>query len=310
MGEWSKKVGEQGENIVAELLKRIGWADAQNNIDIPCVRGQRHSTGKGQRKKHGIDRFLPCQSPLVDRTVDHLAISVKFSASPYPSSPNTKFKEYFRDLAMALECFRNSSLRSDASKQFSGVSGARNVGVLFWLTNDKIDRDILSDVASVRQVDDYLYETIFVVDDYRAAFLFDSIDYINRQYPQDDVEFLYPITGRNINPAQRESSGKVLPVEFVNAPILPFQIHKSSGTTLLALTCIDEFHPDRLRRIIGLAQDITNDFAAETVIAFPDFDQLHHGNSVMEAKAGFEDKKFTDTVKVVSFRDDFRGVVQ
>lgn len=308
MGEWSKRVGEHGESVVSELLQSIGWSDAQRNVDIPCVRGQRHSHGERQRKSHGIDAFFPCFSHLVDRTLDHLVISVKFSASPYPASPNTKFKEHFKDLAVALECFRNSTLRSDANKQFSGVGTARNIGVLFWLTNDKSDRDILADVANVRQIDDYSYETIFVVDDFRASFIFDSIHYVSTRYPHNAVEFLYPSTGRNINPSQRESSGKVLPVEFINSPIIPFQVHSSEGRKVLVLTCIESFHQDRVRRLIGLAQDITNDFAAETVLAFPDYDELHHGNLVKEAKTGFENKRFTDTVKVTSFRNGLRGV--
>ena len=29
MGEWSKKIGEVGERIVADLLEEIGWGDAQ-----------------------------------------------------------------------------------------------------------------------------------------------------------------------------------------------------------------------------------------------------------------------------------------
>lgn len=308
MGEWSRRIGEHGESVVAELFEMIGWADAQRNVTLPCVQSQRHGGGESERRTHGVDSFFSYHSSLVDRTLDHLVVSVKYSSTPYPASPNSKFKEHFSDLAMTLECFRRSSLRSAAGKQFSGVGNARNIGVLFWLTNDRSNQDILSKVASVRKVDDFAYETIFVVDDFRASFLFDSIHYVKTKYSADCVEFLYQSTGRNINPTTRETAGKILPVEFVNSPILPFRIQKSDGGKILVLTCIETFHPDRLRRLIGLAQNVTQDFAKETIILFPDYDQLHHENQVREAKAGFEDKGFTESVRVGAFRTGFREV--
>jgi hypothetical protein len=39
---------------------------------------------------------------------------------------------------------------------------------------------------------------------------------------------------------------------------------------------------------------------------FPDYDQLFHENQVREAKAGFEDKGFTESVRVGAFRTGFR----
>lgn len=308
MGEWAKKIGEHGEGVVAELLEMIGWADAQTNLELPCVQGHKHGSTDRERRTHGIDKFFSYQSRLVDRTLDHLVISVKYSAAPYPSSPNSKFKEHFIDLAMTLECFRRSSLRNAAGKSFSGVENARNIGVLFWLTNDRSNLDVLPKVATARKLDDYAYETIFVVDDFRAAFLFDSIQYVRTKHAADRVEFLYQSTGRNINPATRENAGVVLPAEFVNSPILPIRVIKADGGKILVLCCIEEFHPDRLRRLIGLAQNLTQDFAKEAVILFPHYDQLLHDNQVKEAKAGFDDKGFTESVRVGAFRSDFRDI--
>jgi hypothetical protein len=310
MGEWSRKIGEHGEDVVSELFELIGWADAQKNLTIPCLQGQRHSNGTSVRTTHGIDSFFSYKSRLVDRTLDHLVMSIKYSSNPYPASINLKFKEHFIDLAKTIECFKRSSLRSQAGKQFSGINNARNIGVLFWLTNDRSNESILSKVASVRKVDDFAYETIFVVDDSTASFLFDSIHYIKGKYAEDSVDFLYHFTGRNINPATRETSGTILPVEFVNSPILPFRITKIGGAKILALSCAKNFHVDRLRRLIGLAQNLTQDFAQETVILFPDYDRLVHDNSVKEAKVGFKDNNFTESVKVASFHTGFRELEQ
>jgi len=309
MGEWSRKIGEVGEKTVSDFMNMIGWGDAQHNLTLPCIQRQRHSTADGERKTHGIDHFFSHQSNLVDRTLDHLVISVKYSASAYPVNPNAKFKEHFLDLAKTLECFRKSDLRNTTGKHFSGISIARNIGVLFWLTNDRANQDVISKLAELRKIDEYAYETIFVVDDYRASFIYDSIRFVKNMFSgEDKVEFLYPSTGRNLNPTTRESSGKILPVEFINSPILPFRIEKKDGGKVLAMTCIEDFNTDHLRRLIGLAQNITQDFAKETLLLFPDYDKLRHENQVGEAKTVFENKSFTESVKVGSLRTGFREV--
>jgi len=53
---------------------------------------------------------------------------------------------------------------------------------------------------------------------------------------------------------------------------------------------------------------MTLDLATETLIIFPNYNQLQHENDVRRAKAGFEDKSFTKTVTVSCYRNDFRSV--
>lgn len=36
MGEWSKKIGEYGENVVEKFLSIIGWNNVQKGIEIKC----------------------------------------------------------------------------------------------------------------------------------------------------------------------------------------------------------------------------------------------------------------------------------
>ena len=307
MGEWSKKIGEVGEKIVFDLLDEIGWGDAQKNVSISCVHGQRHGTENSATTTHGIDGFFSYPSRLTDRTLDHLIISVKFSSNPYPDSPSSKFKDHFLDLAKTMECFRKSSLRNEAGKHFSGIETARNVGVLFWLTNDRSNKDIISKVSNCRKIDDYTYETIFLVDDYKAAFLYDSIRFLRLNNPTNTVEFLHPSTGKNINPTTREAAGKVLPVEYVNSPILPFRITSNDNKKTLVLSNADDFAVDSLRRLLGLAQTLSQEFATNTLILYPDYDPLRHDNFVQEAKAGFANKTYTESVSVGCFRNDYRG---
>lgn len=307
MGECSKKIGEFGEKVVFDnLLNEIGWGDAQKNVSMPCVHGTKHAFRKLPRTTHGIDAFFSYPSRLIDRTLDHLIISVKYTSGTYPDSPVSKFKNHFFDLTQTIECFRKSELRSNAGKNFSGVTTARNIGILFWLTNNRVNNDIVSKLNNCRGLDEFSYETVFVVDDYKAAFLHDSICFLRKKYSNDTVEFMHPNTGKNINSSTRETASKVLSVEYINSPVIPFSITSSDNKKTLALSCSDNFAIDNLRRLLGLARDITTGFASSTLLLYPDYDQLQHNNFVQEAKSGFGDKRYTESVSVACFRDDFR----
>ena len=56
-GEWSKRIGEEGEAKVKGLLDLLGWAPLITNYDIPCSFPTEHSTGesKTHRREHGLD---------------------------------------------------------------------------------------------------------------------------------------------------------------------------------------------------------------------------------------------------------------
>ena len=308
MGEWSKKIGEVGEEIVYEFLSLIGWGDAQKGIEISCIHGLKHKEQQSPKKTHGIDYFLSLHSQLVNRTLDHLVISVKYSESPYPSSPVTKFKDHFGDLAKTIECFKKSQLRIESNLAVSSIDQSRDIGVLFWLTNkDSSDDDIISKIATSRRIEDYVYDIIYLVDNNRISFIYDTIKHIKAEFTKSKVEFFYPNTGRNFNPSNRESSGDILPVEYINSSILPIKITNTDGTKSLVISTIEEFHKDRLKRLIGLAQELSLNLTKNTIILFPNYNDLNHQNDVQATKNGFKDKSFTKTVTVNSFRKDFRG---
>ena len=303
MGEWSKKVGEVGEEIVQEFLNLIGWNDVQKGIELPCA------MSKHKASTHGIDYFLSLNSQLVNRTLDHLVISVKYSSNPYPASPSTIFKKHFCDLAKTIECFKKSKLRKDASQAANSIDQSRDIGVLFWLTNsDDTYSDVISKVATTRRIEDYNYDTIFLVDNHRVSFIYNSMMYLKSTYPKTKIEFFYPNTGQNFNPSSRETAGSILPVEYINSSIIPFKVTDTDGSKILVLSSVDEFHIDRLKKLIGLAQDISQDLTTSTIILFPDYNDLNHGNDVQASKIGFKDKDFTKTISVSSYKSDFRGI--
>ncbi len=63
-------------------------------------------------------------------------------------------------------------------------------------------------------------------------------------------------------------------------------------------------------RLIGLSQDLTNSWAANVVIAFPDYNKFENEDDVIGAKNEFENTKFVNDIEVVTYNPDFRDEVK
>lgn len=56
MGEWSKKIGEYGEDVVKTFFSVIGWNDLTSGVQLTCLNKEKHLNDKGNPKTtHGID---------------------------------------------------------------------------------------------------------------------------------------------------------------------------------------------------------------------------------------------------------------
>ncbi|MEG0795985.1 MAG: hypothetical protein RR397_05695, partial [Odoribacter sp.] len=62
-GEFSKRIGEIGEDTVSNFLQLIGCGTPIKNFDISCINSQKHDC-----KTHGIDGYFHYQSPLITNT--------------------------------------------------------------------------------------------------------------------------------------------------------------------------------------------------------------------------------------------------
>ena len=309
MGEWSKKIGEFGEKIIDDFFKQIGWADAQKGVSITCNKPEKHKLSGEERNTHGIDKLFSYESKLIDEQLEIILVSVKYTTKKYKKNPNSEFKNHFRDLAQTIECFKLSQERQNINNSASGVSQTKDIGVLFWLSNHReSDDDVISKVANVSLTDDFDYDSIYLVDNNRAAFIYYSIQYAQRKFNNCDINFYYQDTGKNFNPVKKTNCGKILPVQFINSSILPFRIEKKElNEVSLLITAIEDFDKDDLKRLMGLAQQVTQNWAGKIYIAFPDYDELLHGNIVKEVKMSLQDKNFTQRIEVTSFIDDFRN---
>lgn len=310
MGEWSKSIGEHGEDIVFSFLKLIGWKAAVPGLDVSCIRPTDHQRpgSSSERTTHGIDYVYTDKSPLEDGVLKHLCISSKFSTNAYPRPLTTTFKNHFTDLATAIECFKRSAQKRQLQGGYTGITAEVVAGVLFWINGaDEKDFDAVSEIASSKKLDASNFGTIYVVDNRRACFLYEAICYMRNTYGAANVKFLYPSTGKNVDPLTRNAAGDELPAEYLTSGIIPFFIQEGDAKSL-AVCCDDDFSEEGLRRLIGYLSLVALDFPQKVLVAFPDYSFSDHGRQVALAKGSIANKRFAELVEVVSYRSDFRSI--
>ena len=303
MGEWSKKIGEYGENLVERFLSVIGWNDPVKGITIPCyMQNGEHKNDKEESvKTHGIDFMYSYMNPLFDGQLNNIIISSKYTMDKYPNSPTKKFKWYITDLINTIQCYNCSEKKAEFVSQYN-CSSHNDVGVLFWLSGSKdSDDDLISNISSAR-IDVICNNTVYIVDNRHVAFILELIKYIKAQNKYS-YSFYYPSTGLNVNPASRQNTGDIMPVEFLNSSLIPFKLENKSNSneTILFIGTLEKFEKDTFIRLMGLAKDLSTNLAGQVIIGFPDYNNLSHDEIVRTSKLGFQDANYTKTVKVVNF---------
>lgn len=303
MGEWSKKIGEYGEDTVEKFLSAIGWSTPIKGITIPCsmLNGEHKNEKEESVQTHGVDFLYSYMNPFVSGQLNNIIISSKFSMEKYPNSPTKKFKWFMTDLINAIECFGCSEKKNEFTEPFT-CSSINDIGVLFWLHGSKNSNDDLISSVSSARIDAVCDKTIYIVDNKHIAFILELILYIKAQQ-QYSYSFYYPGTGLNINPTTRKNTGNFLPVEYINASVIPFKLENKANPNEIAffIGTIENFEKESFLRLMGLAKDLSADLAGQVVIGFPDYNKLLHEEIVNSSKLGFRDVNYTKTVKVVNF---------
>ena len=316
MGELAKKIGEKGEKLVSEFLQVIGWDNFQDGESIACCYPEKHKspTAKGNRKTHGIDVFYSFRSQLQDYTLENIVLSVKYTKDPYPANPSTKFKEHLKDLAQTVDCFMKSELRSDNNEQYemTGIQRANDTGVLFWLSNHKeSDQDIVSKIANIHLDKSLNFSTVHIVDNSRASFIYDSIQFIRNNFREFDYSFHHVFSSSNYQDPKIEKHGQIMPVEYLTSNLLPFRF-KRKGTEkeyAFCISCREEFSEEVIHRLLTLASDISQEFTEGFVFLFPDYDQLNHESILKKALRLRSEGKSSLDVTVKSYKSDFRNLI-
>lgn len=302
MGEFSKRIGVIGEEIVVEFLALIGWHNPVRNFDIPSIDPEKHG-----KKTHGIDAFINYKSPMISRTLENVLISVKYSKDKYPKYPVEKFKDHYRDIAMAIESFKKSEMRAKTINNRSDFESTFDRGIIFWLNNvDDDTQDLIQKLSKLEAPKDYNHDGIFLVDNNKIEFFFNSIEFVKRKYPNKVIEFTYFNSGLNSD-NDTSKNGSIMPIQYLASNILPIRVQTDIDKNTLILCSRESFEEEELIKLIGLAKNITSNYQSTTVIAFPDYNRLQHEQIVDNAKLIVEESSFTNSLTVENFNPNFRN---
>lgn len=312
MGERSKTIGEKGEQIVGNFLKMIGWNNPQPNRTLTCVHPIEHKSkqAKNNRTTHGIDFFYANKSNLKINTLDNIVISVKFSAAEYPKSPSTDFKTHLTDLSQTLECFVRSELRQDSITDFNdqrSIKKADDLGVLFWINNNKTSvQNIAKEVATIEIPKDLKFSSVYLVDNYRMAFIHQTLTKLNSKYSDYDINFHYNQSDANFSDPDIKKYGKSMPVEYLTADIIPFRlIDRVHNKDLFCISLNDNFSEQNLNYILSYASDVSLDFTTNFVILYPDYNELEHATIYEKSVGKFNRREHKISVRIHSFNTEF-----
>ena len=302
MGEFSKRIGDVGEEIVVDFLALVGWHQPVRNIDIPSIDPEKH-----EKNSHGIDAYFHYKSPMISRTLENILISVKYSKDKYPNGPVEKFKSHYRDLGMAIESFKKSEIRANTINSRSDFETTFDRGVIFWLNNvDDDSFDLLEKLSKLEAPKDFNHDGIFLVDNKKIEFFFKAIEFAKRKYPNKEIQFTYFSTGLN-NDNDTPKNGSIMPVQYLGSNILPMRVQTDTDKNTLILCSRENFEEEELIKLIGLAKNITANYQSNTIIAFPDYNRLQHEQLVNNAKLIVEEASFTNTLSVENFNPNFRN---
>lgn len=297
MGEYSKRIGEVGENVVADFLKLIGWENPLRNDDIESI------DTDFRKRTNGIDGYFHYINPMVSGTIENIIYSSKYSTDPYPiSQVVTQFKERYLELSKAIESFKKSELKQRTINLHQSIDTCFDRGILFWLNNSTLgENDLISRLSRIELNTGVNHDGILLVDNKRIAFIYDSICFAHFKYRHHEVDFVYFNNGLN-NDDRNPRNGKIMPVQYINSSILPLRASKANETTII-INAIDRFDRDDLMKYMGIAKNIGCNAQGATLICFPDYSETDHLPTVNNIKQIFNDASFTSQLEVVNYNN-------
>jgi hypothetical protein len=289
MGERSRTIGEIGENITKNFFDLIGWSHTLPNESLGCLKPQKHATKsskKGKRETHGVDYLYSYRSPLENKTINNVILSVKNTDAPYPNNPVSKFKEHIADLAQTIECFTGSKQKSEQLTKFKHYKKSNDIGVIFWLSqSEETYDDVISKLENCR-VDSNL----------------------KLSFTGHEILFYYPDTSMNYADSEIVQYGKSLPVEYINSPVIPFLLKQGKGNIdTFCIAVSDNFDGEEMPELIQAARKYTSDLTCDFLFLFPNYVRSKHHKDVISATNSFENE-IENKVDVMSYKPDYRSL--
>lgn len=297
MGEYSKRVGEVGEVVVADFLKLIGWNNPMRNDDIASI------DTEFRKHTNGIDGYYHYISPMISNTIENVLYSCKYSHEPYKITDIIPtFKKHYTELAKAIESFKKSELKQNTVNFHENIDSHFDRGILFWLNNSgKGEKDIINRLDKVELTTDVNHDGIFLVDNKRIEFIYDALNYALLKYRDYEIDFIYFTNGLN-NDERNPRNGKIMPIQYINTSILPLRVSKEDKTIVM-IFAIDSFEKDDLMKYMGIAKNIGCNTQGATIICFPDYLETEHLPIVNNIKQIFNDSSFTVNLSIENYNN-------
>jgi len=274
------------KEIIRNILKLIGW---DKLIETKSVCEIDEETG--EELIYSVDFYQKWESKLKDDEDDHILTS-SIIDNQYPADPKSQLKEYFINANKVTESLKNGIFSSSKIQKYFNI--------LFWLSmdNQELNTDYNYIAKNFFKSNELESDSTFIlVDNARINFLISSI-VTAKNYNDQPVKFLYPITEENSSPQKIGKRGRRLPAQYINSPIIPI-IKESAEKISILLFCNDEYSSDNLKKIIWLIVRLTSGFGNEYVIYFPDY-RNEFENEANEVISSFNDELLLQKTQIKS----------
>lgn len=300
MGEWSRLLGEYGETLAIDyaIKKLFNWRGS-SNLQFNCKYRSRHN-----KISHDIDFFGFYNCPLIHETQQNLFISVK---NTQPDSPKSDFKKFAGALSESLNCFIADNKYAILTQGLEKSKKKNNL-ILFWLNHSSAENeDLIRKIGNINNELDFDFEQVYVIDNHTLHYIFQANEFVKSLYPNGKIEYFYPLTGINESIfGGRLYAGNIMPIQFVNSPIIPFRIIEGERK-ILVLTLNEKFEEDSLKRLTGLAQNMTSGWCHKIVLVFPDYRYQEHSFIKDSVMLKFAENNFADMIEVRSLHKSYRN---
>jgi len=298
-GEISKKIGDDGERLIAEFFKRIGWERTQTQFNIDCANPHAHQRkeAKNPRQTHGADALFSYICPYMPGVRRNILVSVKNSNFEASNSSKTKVENDIKELQMLMDCFELSEKRVDL-QQSGGATTTKEIGVLIRIDrNPDIDKSLSKEMSNQLQQEGG--NPVYLVDNERFDFIDSCMDYLIRKAGDRKNSFYIHKNSLNLTGETRRLESSFLPIQNLVAG--PIAIRSSlEGEKYLILFCDEQFSAFSAEKMIGMALTCSGGWPSKIVMVFNDYDRTK-SDIVESVKARLDDGTFASTIHCDSF---------
>ncbi len=298
-GELSRRIGEIGERLAQDFIKKLHWIPAEENIDIKCEYCTEHQKKEDtNRTSHGIDFIVAYDCPLVPNTRRNILISMKNSMQEKTKGEVTKVKDDLKELGWAMECYKRSSLKSDINR-YSNASNVEDVGILIKINKDKdASESFLKNLTNKNRMETSQDKEIHFIENKRFDHVDLALSYLAFKRYKGVLNYFYPMNNQAYAADVAEIEGLLIPVQHLIASPLTFKYTEGDLKEFIVISS-SEFDVGTLERLIGLANGCSQGWAGKITIIFPDLTE-EQKESARKSYRGIKSTQLAATIEVES----------